>query len=81
MTEIDAIREAERRAGSQSALARMAGVSQTSVWRWWHGRARVAPEAVLAIETGTGVSRHSLRPDIYPPLEPELPMRRLVGAR
>jgi DNA-binding transcriptional regulator YdaS (Cro superfamily) len=32
-------------------------------------RERVPAERVLAIEAATGVPRHELRPDIYPPDE------------
>lgn len=52
-------------AGSQSELARRIGSTQGSVWRWVKGTP-VAPESVLAIEAATGVSRHDLRPDLYP---------------
>lgn len=54
------------RAGSQAALARIAGVSSTAVWKWVQIAARVPAEFVLRIEAATGVSRHVIRPDIYP---------------
>ncbi|WP_132910251.1 YdaS family helix-turn-helix protein [Sphingomonas sp. BK235] len=62
----EALREAVERAGGQSATARLVGVSQTAVWKWIT-EAKVLPaEHVLAVERATGVSRHLLRPDIYP---------------
>lgn len=53
-------------AGGQSAFARLVGVSQTSVWRWIENRKLLPAEHVLCAEHGTGVSRHDLRPDLYP---------------
>ncbi|WP_242183276.1 YdaS family helix-turn-helix protein [Sphingomonas sp. CARO-RG-8B-R24-01] len=52
--------------GGQAALSRAVGVSQPSVWHWVHRSRRVPAEFVLAVETATGVSRHELRPDLYP---------------
>jgi TorA maturation chaperone TorD len=45
------------------------GVTQPNVWHWLHKAERVPAEYVLKIEQATGgqVSRHDLRPDIYPP--------------
>jgi DNA-binding transcriptional regulator YiaG len=40
------------------------GVHKTTVLRWEGGR--IPPERVLEVESKTGVSRHDLRPDIYP---------------
>lgn len=43
-------------------IARAVGVSAPAVSQW-----TVCPaERVLAVEKATGVSRHLLRPDIYP---------------
>jgi DNA-binding transcriptional regulator YdaS (Cro superfamily) len=50
------------------SLEKMAGVFQvhkTTVLRW--EEKRVPPERVLDIESKTGIPRHDLRPDIYPP--------------
>ena len=46
-------------------LARAAKVDKATVTRWLHGR--VPAERVLEVERITGVSRHDIRPDIYPP--------------
>lgn len=62
----EAIREAIRRAGSQRALADMINCSQPTVFRMLTG-GKVSAQYVLEIERKTGVSRHQLAPDIYPP--------------
>lgn len=53
-------------AGGQLALAKKIGTSQPRVWNWLNRDARVPAEFVLPIEHATGVSRHELRPDLYP---------------
>jgi TorA maturation chaperone TorD len=61
-TLIDAgLDEAIRAAGSITELARRIGISQPSVSNW----ARIPAERVLAVEAATGISRTTLRPDIY----------------
>ena len=52
--------------GSQGAMARLLGISQPAVWKWVNGGKQLPPEFVLAVEAATGISRHDLRPDIYP---------------
>lgn len=42
------------------------GVSQPTVWRWLNQSKQLPAEHVLTAEAATGVSRHLLRPDIYP---------------
>lgn len=55
------------KAGSQVRLAEICGVSQPTVWGWINkGNGRIPAEYVIAVEQATGVSRHDLRPDIYP---------------
>ncbi len=66
LTPFQALLLAVERAGSQAALGRIAGVSTTAVWKWVQSSKRVPAEYVRAIEAATGVSRHDLRPDIYP---------------
>ncbi len=46
-------------------LAKKMGVSYQAVQRWFV-RGRIPAERVLAVESATGISRHELRPDIYP---------------
>lgn len=53
--------EAIRAAGGVGALARKIGISQPSVSNWSH----VPAERVLSVEAATGVSRVTLRPDLY----------------
>ncbi|MBI6944056.1 helix-turn-helix domain-containing protein [Pseudomonas putida] len=52
-------------AGGQSALARILKVTPQAVQKMC-ASGRVPAERVLEIEKATGVSRHELRPDIYP---------------
>jgi DNA-binding transcriptional regulator YdaS (Cro superfamily) len=53
-------------AGGQSALGRLIGVRQCNVWGWLNRNKKVPAGMVLKIEKATGVSKHDLRPDIYP---------------
>jgi DNA-binding transcriptional regulator YdaS (Cro superfamily) len=68
--DLDSMHQALRRAvgiaGSQSALARAAGVTQQAVSKWLsRGKALPGP-LVITVEHKTGISRHDLRPDLYP---------------
>lgn len=65
-TPYEALQEAVGIAGSQSALARICGIGQPAVWKWLQSSKRIPAEFVLRVEAATGVSRHVLRPDIYP---------------
>ena len=63
------IEEAIAICGTQQALARKSGISQTGVsWLLNHAE-RVSAETAIAIETATDgvVSRHRLRPDLFGP--------------
>jgi len=73
ITMSDALAEAIRRSGSQSALARLCGLSATAVWKWVRGGQPLPAEHVLKVEFATGISRHDLRPDIYPREESSSP--------
>lgn len=73
MTPFEALSLAVDRAGSQSALARLVGCSNTAVWKWVQSSKRMPAEFVLRAEQATGVSRHVLRPDIYPVEVPHAP--------
>jgi DNA-binding transcriptional regulator YdaS (Cro superfamily) len=53
-------------AGGQTALANALGVSQSRVWNWLNRDPKIPAEMVLRMEAATGISRHKLRPDIYP---------------
>jgi DNA-binding transcriptional regulator YdaS (Cro superfamily) len=62
-----ALELAVEKAGGQTALARKIGTSQELIHFWLNRALKgVAPEYVLKIERVTGVSRHLLRPDVYP---------------
>lgn len=67
------LQQAIRILGGQAALARACGkgCKQQHVWNWMHRDRKIPAEFVLAIERATGgqVTRHQLRPDIYPPIE------------
>lgn len=66
-THIDTpLAKAVRAVGSQSAFGRLVGKSQTSVFEAVRDRRLIWPEAVLKVEAATGISRHDLRPDLYP---------------
>lgn len=56
------LESAIRIAGSPSALAKAIGVKLPSVCCW----NRVPAQRVLQIEKALGISRHELRPDLYP---------------
>lgn len=50
--------------GNMAKLARALGVTHAAVWQW--DRARIPATRVLQVERITGISRHDLRPDLYP---------------
>ena len=49
-------------AGGTAALALRLGIRAPSIYSW----RRVPAIRVLAVEAASGISRHDLRPDIYP---------------
>jgi DNA-binding transcriptional regulator YdaS (Cro superfamily) len=56
------LREAIRAAGGVRPLGRLLGISGSAIVQW----ERTPVLRVLEIERLTGVSRHRLRPDVYP---------------
>jgi DNA-binding transcriptional regulator YdaS (Cro superfamily) len=63
----EALRRACEAAGGQKPLADQIGTTQSQVWYWLERSKKGVPgEFVLPIERATGVSRHELRPDLYP---------------
>lgn len=58
------IQRAAELSGGMSALARHLGVSRSAPYSW----TRIPAGRVLQIEAATGgrLSRHALRPDLYP---------------
>jgi DNA-binding transcriptional regulator YdaS (Cro superfamily) len=67
MPTTNAINKAAQCAGGQSALARLLGLKPQAVQRWCSD-GRVPAERVLDVEKAVGakVTRHELRPDLYP---------------
>lgn len=59
------IRRAAQAVGGQSALARELNVTPQAVQRMCK-TGRIRAELVLPVEKLSGVSRHELRPDLYP---------------
>lgn len=62
---IDAMTSAAKAAGSQTALAKALGCTPQNV-QWMCSTGSVPAKHVLKIEAATGISRHQLRPDLYP---------------
>lgn len=62
----DALRRARDVAGSNSALARICKCTPANIFQLLDKGSPLPPRFVLAVEAATGVSRHALRPDIYP---------------
>lgn len=59
------IQRAVDEVGSQSELARKIGISPQRVQQMVKA-GRASHNRVLAIEAASGISRHELRPDLYP---------------
>lgn len=59
---------------SQSELARLLGIRVQAITGWKRLK-QIPADRVLAVEEITGVPRHELRPDIYPP-----PVKRRTAA-
>ncbi len=61
------LRRAVKKVGGQYAMAKALGISQPRVWNWIYRDVKApSAEYVIPIEKLTGISRHDLRPDIYP---------------
>lgn len=58
----EALSSAIKAAGGATALGRALRITHAAILKW----KRTPAERVLEVERITGVSRHDLRPDIYP---------------
>lgn len=65
-TRFEALKEVARCFNSQQSMADAFGVTQPTIWRWINQSKQMPAEYVLKAEGLTGVSRHHLRPDLYP---------------
>jgi len=63
------LKKAIESCGGQSSLASLIGKKQAHISIWLNRDKKVPAEMVLTIEKVSGVPRHELRPDIYPPDE------------
>lgn len=51
--------------GSQAALAKLCGVSQTTVWKWLHGKRVKADHVMSIVRASNGeVHPYQIRPDL-----------------
>lgn len=78
-TRYEALIACRNAAGSDSQLGRDLMIPQSTMWRIINQSKQLPAEYVLQAEQLYGVSRHSLRPDIYP-VEPRVapaPLHRL----
>lgn len=66
MSRYEALQLAILRAGTQDALAALLSVTQPTISNWVTRSKQLPAEHVLTVEAAYGVSRHDLRPDIYP---------------
>lgn len=62
-------------AGSQSELARLIGCTPANIHQLLKARRLLSARFVIPAESATGVSRHDLRPDLYPREEGTPPPR------
>lgn len=62
----EAFARAVSRVNGQSATARLLGVSQQAVSAKLKAKKPCSPGWVIPLELRTGISRHDLRPDLYP---------------
>lgn len=62
MEQISALDRAIHRVGTAKELAARIGVTPQALSQW----KEVPPLRVLDVERITGISRHDLRPDLYP---------------
>ena len=59
---METIQKAVGKAGGATKLAAALNIKPPSIYSW----RRIPAERVLDVERITGISRHELRPDLYP---------------
>lgn len=64
--QFNALKKCQKAAGSDSQLGRDLGIPQSTMWRIINVYRKLPAEYVLQAEKRYGVSRHDLRPDLYP---------------
>ena len=69
---MEAILQAIRQAGSQSALAKALGVTPPMIYQLATGRTAVSVQIAVRIEQKFGISRRDLRPSDWWAIWPEL---------
>ena len=79
MTRYEALLKVRDFFRTEAEMGESFGVSQPTVWRWLNQSRQLPAEHVLHAERVTSVSRHDLRPDIYPRNYPPAPDTRLHG--
>ena len=61
-----ALARAVRAVGTQTAFGVLIGKRQSVINDWLRQDKELPAEYVFTVEAATGISRHDLRPDIYP---------------
>lgn len=64
MTQRRAFRQAVGIAGGMTAMAKVCGVTRQSLYNWQR-RGRIPAEIAVKIERATGITRQTLRPDLF----------------
>lgn len=67
LSSLDSLSLAIKRAGSQSALARLCGVRQPTVWYWLNRTCGIPARFAPIVEDRLGISRHDLCPSTFGP--------------
>lgn len=73
LTRLEALELVRSHYRTDAEMAAAFDVTQPTVWRWLRQSKQLPAEHVLTAERLTGISRHDLRPDIYPRDYPPAP--------
>jgi len=77
----DAFKRAVSLAKGQIRLAEICGCTQSNISQLLRRRSRLPGQFVLRTEAATGVPRHELRPDLYPPETADVACHRHDGMK